>query len=56
VFVGLQNTKMSLAYKTCEGKQNPLGLAIERICLVRIRLVISLIGTSSAMQKIKGER
>ena len=47
---------MSSAYRTCEGKQNPLGLAIERICLVRIRLVIPLLRTSSTLQKSKGER
>jgi len=36
-FLALQNTKMSSANKTCEGKQNPLKLAIGRICLVRIK-------------------
>jgi len=44
---------MLSSYRTCDGKQNPLGLAIGRIFLVRIRLVIPLLRTSSTIQKVK---
>jgi len=47
---------MLSTYRSYEGKQNTLGIAIERICLIRIRLVIPLLRTSSTIQKSKGER